>query len=119
MGVLNTRARPNRTYGPPYAVAVPLSRYDPGGMHHDTDEPQTAEPHPNTAHATTAGLCLFLTAMLIASVPFTLLGPGFLVVLQVVFAVLFLAVGLYHLRRARAVRASRGKRGKRGEHSAT
>jgi hypothetical protein len=82
-------------------------------MTHDSNEAQSPEPIPGTAHATTAGLCLFLAAMLIASVPFTLYGPGFLVVLQVLGAVLFLGVGLYHFRRARVAHAARGEHGER------
>ena len=82
-------------------------------MTHDSNEPPSPEPKPGTAHATTAGLCLLLAAMLVASVPFTLYGPGFLVVLQVLAAVLFLAVGLYHFRRARVAHAARGKHGDR------
>jgi hypothetical protein len=82
-------------------------------MTHDINEPQSPEPIPGTAHATTAVLCLLLAAMLIASVPFTLYGPGFLVVLQVLGAVLFLGVGLYHLRRARRAHAARGDHGDR------
>jgi hypothetical protein len=82
-------------------------------MTHDSNKPKSPEPIPGTAHAMTAGLCLFLAAMLIVSVPFTLYGPGFLAVLQVLGAILFLAVGLYHLRRARLVHAARRECGDR------
>ncbi|MDF1702330.1 MAG: hypothetical protein P1V36_14360 [Planctomycetota bacterium] len=61
-------------------------------------------PNPGTAHATTAVLCLFLAVLMIASVPLTLYGPMLLVFVQVLGAVLFLSVGIFHLKRARASR---------------
>ena len=61
----------------------------------------SSQPTPATAHGTTGALCLVLALLMIASVPFTLYGPIALLAVQVVAAVVFGCVALYHFKRAR------------------